>query len=153
MKSMRQGNPSLLKQGTKSISGTREVVLKNIEACKALSAVTRTSFGPNGMHKMVINRHDRLFVTSDAATILGELEIEHPAAKLLLLASQMQENEIGDGSNTVLILAGELLAQAENLVTMGLHTSDIVRGYELASEKALQLAESRLFCFCWCKSW
>jgi T-complex protein 1 subunit theta len=140
MKQVRAGAPSLTKQGSKTLTGNKEVLYKNIEACRALSTITRTSFGPNGMHKMVINRHDRLFVTADAATIISELEVEHPAAKLLVLASQMQDNEVGDGTNSVVIFAGELLAQAENLANMGLHTSDIVRGYEMAGVKAQELA-------------
>lgn len=125
MKNMRKGAPNLFKQGTKVMSGTKDVVLKNIEACKDLATITRTSYGPNGMHKMVINRHDKVFVTSDAATIMAELEVEHPAAKLLCLASEMQQQEIGDGSNAVLVLAGELLNQGK-LVLMQALLLDIV---------------------------
>ncbi|KAG5220313.1 T-complex protein [Salix suchowensis] len=82
----------------------------------------------------------RLFVTSDAATIIREIEVVHPAAKLLVMASQAQESEMGDSTNTVLIFAGELLKKAENLLLMGLHPSEIIKGYELACEKALKPA-------------
>jgi TCP-1/cpn60 chaperonin family len=85
---------SLLKEGSRHLSGQEEAVLKNIEACKALAATTRTSLGPNGMNKMVIDSRDNLFVTSDAATILKELEVVHPAAKLLVMATERQENEV-----------------------------------------------------------
>jgi hypothetical protein len=73
-------------------SGVEEACVKNIEACNAMSQITRTSLGPNGMSKMLINQHDKLSVTSDAATIIKELDVIHPAAKMLVLASQMQEH-------------------------------------------------------------
>ena len=84
----------------------------------------------------------RLFVTSDAATIIKEVEVVHPAAKLLVMASQAQESEMGDATNTVIIFAGELLKKAEHLLIMGLHPSEIIKGYELACAKALAELES-----------
>jgi len=87
------------------------------------------------MNKMVINRMGRLFVTNDAATILKELDVVHPAAKMVVMASEQQQQECGDGTNLVVVLAGELLAQAEVLLKMGLHTSDVIRGYEKALEE------------------
>lgn len=89
---------------------------------------------PAGMNKMVINHLDRLFVTSDAATIIKESDIHHPAAKMIAMAAQMQEKECGDGSNFVISFAGELMAQAQSLLQMGLHPSDILIGYEKASK-------------------
>ena len=83
------------------MSGLEETQLKNIDACKQLSKITRTSLGPNGMNKMVVNHLEKLFVTSDAATIVKELEVAHPAARLLVMAAQAQEQEIGDGTNLV----------------------------------------------------
>jgi len=80
----------MLKEGTKHLSGLEEATFKNIEAAKQLSSCVRTSLGPNGMNKMVINHLEKLFVTNDAATIVGELEVQHPAAKLLVMASNMQ---------------------------------------------------------------
>ncbi|RUS14466.1 T-complex protein 1 theta subunit [Endogone sp. FLAS-F59071] len=88
---------------------------------------------------MVINHLEKLFVTNDAATIIRELEVVHPAAKLLVMASQQQEAEIGDATNFVVVFAGELLQKAEYLLRMGLHPSEIVQGYELAREKALEI--------------
>jgi T-complex protein 1 subunit theta len=82
-----------------------------------------------------------MILTSDAATILRELEVVHPAAKLLVMASQQQEAEMGDGTNMVIVLAGELLKKAEELLRMGLKTSDIVTGYEIAQEFALKALE------------
>jgi T-complex protein 1 subunit theta len=135
------GLTPLLKEGVKHFSGLQEAILRNIEACKQLTQVTRTSLGPNGMCKMVIDQHDKLFVTSDAATIVKELDIVHPAAKMLVLASQMQEQEIGDGTNFVIVFGGELLQQAEALIHNGLHPADILSGFEKATKKALETLE------------
>lgn len=88
---------------------------------------------------MVVNHLGKLFVTHDSATIMKELEVIHPAAKIVVLASEAQEQEVGDGTNLVLSLAGEFLRQAEQLLKMGLHTSDIITGYNLAGQKALEL--------------
>jgi len=127
----------MLKDGAKHYQGLDEAVYRNIEACKELSKTTRSAFGPNGMNKIVINHIEKLFVTSDTATILSELEIQHPAAKLLVLASQQQEKECGDGTNLVLILAGALLEEAEELLRMGLSPTEVMEGYEKAMEQAL----------------
>lgn len=88
-----------------------------------------------------------MILTSDAATILRELEVVHPAAKLLVMASQQQDAEVGDGTNMVIVLAGEMLKKAEELLRMGLKTSDIVQGYEKAQNFALEVLEgmSNLF--------
>lgn len=82
-----------------------------------------------------------MILTSDAATILRELEVVHPAAKLLVMASQQQDAEVGDGTNMVIVLAGEMLKKAEELLRMGLKTSDIVQGYEKAQNFALKVLE------------
>ena len=91
---------------------------------------------------MVINHLDKLFVTSDASTIASELEVEHPAAKLLVLAAAAQQQEIGDGTNFVLSFAGELLSRAENLLRDGLHPIEIADGYAKAGTKALEILDS-----------
>jgi chaperonin GroEL (HSP60 family) len=88
------------------------------------------------MNKMVINHLEKLFVTSDAATIIKESDVNHPAAKMIAMAAKMQEHECGDGSNFVISLAGELMAQAQSLLQMGLHPSEIIIGYEKAAKKA-----------------
>ena len=80
--------------------------------------MVKTSFGPNGMNKMIINHLDKLFVTNDAATMIRELEVEHPAAKLLVMASEQQSHEVGDGTNFVIIFSGMLLQKAESLLHM-----------------------------------
>ncbi|KAG2686311.1 hypothetical protein I3760_09G001300 [Carya illinoinensis] len=135
------GIQTMLKEGHKHLSGLDEAVLKNIDACKQLSTITRTSLGPNGMNKMVINHLDKLFVTNDAATIVNELEVQHPAAKILVLASKSQQEEIGDGANLTISFAGELLQNAEELIRMGLHPSEIISGYIKAINKTVEILE------------
>ncbi|XP_058727397.1 T-complex protein 1 subunit theta-like [Vicia villosa] len=135
------GMQSMLKEGHKHLSGLDEAVLKNIDACKQLSTITRTSLGPNGMNKMVINHLDKLFVTNDAGTIVNELEVQHPAAKLLVLASKAQQEEIGDGANLVISFAGQLLQGAEELIRMGLHPSEIISGYIKAINKTVEILD------------
>ncbi|GMI79553.1 Chaperonin containing T-complex polypeptide-1 subunit 8 [Hibiscus trionum] len=135
------GIQSMLKEGHKHLSGLEEAVLKNIDACKQLSAITRTSLGPDGMNKMVINHLDKLFVTNDAATIVNELEVQHPAAKILVLAGKAQQEEIGDGANLTISFAGELLQNAEELIRTGLHPSEIISGYTKATTKTIEVLE------------
>lgn len=137
MSFMRANGPtSMMKDGSSVVD---EPVVKNIQACRELAKITKSSMGPNGLCKMVINHLNKLFVTHDAATILRELEVEHPAAKLLVMAANAMQEEVGDGTNLVVTFAGELLSQAESLVRMGLHASDIIEGYKKASEKAIEL--------------
>ena len=93
------------------------------------------------MNKMVINHLDKLFVTNDAATIVNELEVQHPAAKILVLAGKAQQEEIGDGANLTISFAGELLQNAEELIRMGLHPSEIISGYTKAINKTVEILE------------
>ncbi|KAF2941904.1 hypothetical protein DAI22_03g381000 [Oryza sativa Japonica Group] len=93
------------------------------------------------MNKMVINHLDKLFVTNDAATIVNELEVQHPAAKILVLAGRAQQEEIGDGANLTISFAGELLEKAEELIRMGLHPSEIIIGYTKAINKTVEILE------------
>lgn len=88
------GLTGLLKDGYKHFSGIEEAVITNARACQQLSAITRTSLGPQGMNKLVVNHLEKVIVTSDAATITTELEVQHPAAKMLVMAADMQEKEV-----------------------------------------------------------
>jgi len=140
------GFSSMMKDGSKFFSGLEEAVIRNIGACKEFAETVQTCYGPNGMNKMVINHLEKLFVTNDAATIIRELEVEHPAAKLMILGSQMQENEIGDATNFVIIFAGALLRVSEELLRMGLKPTEVADGYEIALNKALEILPS-LSCY------
>ncbi|KAF5278667.1 hypothetical protein FQA39_LY00709 [Lamprigera yunnana] len=136
------GFVQMLKEGARHFSGLEEAVFRNITACKEFSHSVRSAYGPNGMNKMVINHLEKQFVTSDAATIIRELDIEHPAAKLMILASEMQDAEVGDGTNFVIILAGALLESAEELLRMGVTPTEVAEGYEKAVKKSLELLPS-----------
>ncbi|KAI1430604.1 T-complex protein 1 subunit theta [Xylaria sp. CBS 124048] len=134
-------NAGLFKQGYNNYDSEDGAVLRNIDACRAISSTVQTSLGPYGRNKIVINHLQKMILTSDAATILKELDVVHPAAKLLVMASQQQEAEMGDATNLVIVLAGELLKKAEDLLRMGLKTADIVTGYERAQTFALEALE------------
>lgn len=127
-------------------SGLEEAVFRNISACKEFAHSVRSAYGPNGMNKMVINHLEKHFVTSDAATIMRELDIEHPAVKLMILASEIQDSEVGDGTNFVIILAGALLEAAEELLRLGVTPGEVADGYEIGLEKCLELLP-KLICY------
>jgi hypothetical protein len=128
----------LLKEGYQHLEGLEEAIFSNIKACNELTSLTRTSLGPNARNKIVINHLDRMFLTSDTATILGELEVVHPAAKLLILAAKQQQAQFGDQTNSMLALAGSLLNEAEVLLRKGIKVADVIRGYEMSLERTLQ---------------
>jgi T-complex protein 1 subunit theta len=132
----------MLKDGYRHYQGLEEALYRNIEACKAISEITKTSFGVNGMKKMIVNHIDKLIVTNDTGLMLEEMEIQHPAANLIKMAAKMQKEEFGDGSNYTVTLTGELLNNAEKLLRSGLHPSDIITGYELGLEQALTCLEN-----------
>ncbi|KAI9827925.1 MAG: T-complex protein 1 subunit theta [Sarea resinae] len=131
----------LFKQGYQNYESEDGAVLRNIDACRAIASTVQTSLGPYGRNKIVINHLQKMILTSDAATILRELDVVHPAAKLIVMASQQQEAEMGDATNMVIVLAGEMLKKAEDLLRLGLKASDIVQGYERAQKFALEALE------------
>eukprot|EP00929_Paragymnodinium_shiwhaense_P000464 TRINITY_DN100703_c0_g1_i1.p1 TRINITY_DN100703_c0_g1~~TRINITY_DN100703_c0_g1_i1.p1 ORF type:complete len:540 (+),score=167.32 TRINITY_DN100703_c0_g1_i1:90-1709(+) len=141
-----QGFNSLLKEGGRHFSGVDEALLRNIEACKNLAQITKTSLGPYGMNKLIVNHLGKHFVTSDTNTMVTELEVMHPAAKLLVMAAKAQEQEAGDCTNFCLSFGGELLIRAEELLKEGIHSTDILKGYELSRDKVLQFLEGMS---CW----
>eukprot|EP00920_Eleutheroschizon_duboscqi_P009210 GHVT01021055.1.p1 GENE.GHVT01021055.1~~GHVT01021055.1.p1 ORF type:complete len:302 (-),score=62.32 GHVT01021055.1:48-953(-) len=141
-----RGIASLLKEGSRSFSGVEDATCRNIDACRKVSSMTTSCLGPRGLCKMLVNHFDKKTITNDAATIIQEMDIQHPAAKLLAMAAKTQDLEFGDGTNFVLIFAGELLAQAEYLLRQGLHQSEIIKGYQEALAKALELLP-RLVCW------
>lgn len=129
------GIGAMLKAGTRNLAGLDEAVYQNIEACSELAHITRTSLGPNGLFKMILNHLEKLIVTKNASTIATELEVKHPAAKMLVMAASNQAIEYGDGTNLVVALAGELLAQASALLQQGVVVADVIAGYDAAFER------------------
>jgi T-complex protein 1 subunit theta len=116
------GLGGMLKEGFRTYEGLEGAVLRNIAAAKAIAMMVRTSLGPNGMNKLVVNHLEKIIVTSDCATILKELEVQHPAAKMLVLAAQMQETEYGDNTNFVSPnnIKREVYAFVTNLTSLGI---------------------------------
>ncbi|MDP1553467.1 MAG: thermosome subunit alpha [Methanobacteriaceae archaeon] len=130
------GQPILvLPEGTNRFIG-RDAQRMNILAGKVLAETVRTTLGPKGMDKMLVDSLGDIVVTNDGVTILKEMDIEHPAAKMLVEVAKTQEDEVGDGTTTAVIIAGELLKKAENLLDMDIHPTIVAMGYRQAAEKA-----------------
>ncbi len=111
----------------------------NIMAARIVADTIKTTLGPKGMDKMLVNSMGDIIVTNDGVTILDEMEIEHPAAKMMVEIAKTQEDEVGDGTTTAVMLAGKLLENAESLLDKKIHPTIITKGYRLASEKAQEL--------------
>lgn len=116
----------------------------NIMAAKAVAETIRTTLGPKGMDKMLVSSMGDIIVTNDGATILDELKVEHPAAKMIVEVAKTMDNEVGDGTTTVAILTGELLKNAETLLDDNIHPTVIIKGYRKASEKALEILNDHI---------
>ena len=128
----------LLREGSTETTG-KEAQKNNISAAKVIAEIVRTSLGPRGMDKMLVSSFGDVTITNDGATILKEMDIEHPAAKMMVEVSKTTDNEVGDGTTSVVILTGELLSKAEALIDKDVHPTIIVDGYRKAEEKSLQL--------------
>jgi len=132
------GQPVLiLKEGTARRRG-REAQRNNIMAARIISEVLRTTLGPRGMDKMLIDTLGDITITNDGAAILDEVEVEHPAAKMIVEVAKTQDDMVGDGTTTAVVLAGELLRRAEELLDQNIHPTVIVSGYRKASQMAVQ---------------
>ena len=127
----------LLKEGSSQTKG-REAQKNNISAAKIIAEILRTSLGPRGMDKMLVDSLGDVTITNDGATILKEIDVQHPAAKMLVEISKSTDNEVGDGTTSVVVLAGALLEQAESLILQDVHPTIIVDGYKKAGNKAKQ---------------
>ncbi len=130
----------VLKEGSNRSRG-KEALHGNITAAKVVSESVRSSLGPKGMDKMLVDNFGDVTITSDGRTILDEMDIQHPAAKMMVEVAKTQDNEAGDGTTTAVIIAGELLAKAEELLDKNIHPTIIIDGYRIAAEKALETLE------------
>ena len=128
----------VLKEGTQRESG-KDAQKKNIEVAKAIADAVRTTLGPKGMDKMLVDSLGDIVITNDGATILKEIDVEHPTAKMMVEVAKSQDSEVGDGTTTAVVLAGELLKSAEELLDQNVHPTVITNGYHLAAEKALEI--------------
>jgi thermosome len=131
----------LLKDGASQTKG-RDAQRNNISAAKIIAEIVHTSLGPRGMDKMLVDSLGDVTITNDGATILKEIDVQHPAAKMLVEISKSTDNEVGDGTTSVVVLAGALLEQAESLLEQEVHPTIIVDGYRKAAKKAKQFIKS-----------
>ena len=132
------GQPVLiLKEGTSRKRG-KEAQKNNIMAAKVISEVLRSTLGPRGMDKMLIDGLGDITITNDGAAILDEIDVQHPAAKMMVEVAKTQDDMVGDGTTTAVILAGELLRKAEDLLIQSIHPTVIVKGYRKAVDKAVE---------------
>ncbi|RLG57562.1 MAG: thermosome subunit [Hadesarchaea archaeon] len=128
----------ILPEGTRRLVG-RDAQRMNILAARVISEAVRTTLGPRGMDKMLVDSLGDVVITNDGVTILKEMEVEHPAAKMLVEVAKTQDDEVGDGTTTAVVMAGELLHEAERLLDQSIHPTVIASGYRLAAEKAQEL--------------
>ncbi len=128
----------VLSEGAQKTTG-RNAQRMNIQAAKAVADAVRTTLGPKGMDKMLVDSLGDVVISNDGVTILEEMNIDHPSAKMIVEIAKTQEEEVGDGTTTAVILAGDLLTNAESLIDKQIHPTVIARGYKLASEKAIEI--------------
>ena len=127
----------LLKEGTSETKGN-QAQRNNVTAAKAVAEIVRTSLGPRGMDKMLVDSLGDVTITNDGATILKEIDVQHPAAKMMVEISKATDNEVGDGTTSTVVLAGSLLEKAEELITKNVHPTVVVDGFRKASQKAIE---------------
>ncbi|HYA33809.1 MAG TPA: TCP-1/cpn60 chaperonin family protein, partial [Candidatus Bathyarchaeia archaeon] len=136
------GQPILiLKEGSQRTRG-KEAQGMNITAAKAVASAVRTTLGPKGMDKMLVDTLGDVVITNDGVTILKEMDIEHPAAKMIVEVARTQDDEVGDGTTTAVIVTGELLRKAENLLEQDVHPTVIASGFRLAAVKARETLDA-----------
>jgi len=128
----------ILKEGSSRNRG-KDAQRSNISAARIVTEVIKTTLGPRGMDKMLVDSLGDVTVTSDGATVLDELDVQHPAAKMLVEIAKTQDDEVGDGTTTAVVLAGELLKRAEMLLDQGLHPTVINAGFRKAEERAMKV--------------
>jgi thermosome len=130
----------ILKEDTKRSRG-QEARKSNMMAAQIIAEVLKTTLGPRGMDKMLIDSLGDITITSDGAKVLEEIDVQHPAAKMMIEVAKTQDKEVGDGTTTAVVLAGELLKKAEGLLEQNIHPSVVIAGYQKASDKAIETLE------------
>ncbi len=136
-----QGVPVLILKEGSSRSRGKEAQHANIMAAKVIAEAVKSSLGPRGMDKMLVDSLGDVTITSDGRTILDEIDVEHPAAKMMVEVAKTQDDEVGDGTTTSVIVAGELLSKAEELLNKNVHPTVVIDGYRKAADKALETLE------------
>src|SRR5213592_2246246 len=131
----------ILKEGTKESKG-KEAQRNNFVAAKLIAEMVKTCLGPRGMDKMLVDTLGDVTITNDGATILKEIDVQHPAAKMMVEISKATDNEVGDGTTSVVVLAGALIEKAEELINKDVHPTIIVDGYRKSATKAIEVLNS-----------
>ena len=131
-----------LPEGTSRLLG-RDAQRTNIAVAVAVAGAIKTTLGPKGMDKMLVSDLGDITITNDGATILSEMNVEHPVAKIMVDVAKTQDKEVGDGTTSVVILAGELLKKAQTLIDQGIHPTTIIKGYKIAAEKAGEILKEK----------
>ena len=130
----------ILKEGTKRETG-KDAMKNNIDAAKSIANAVRSSLGPRGMDKMLVDSLGDIVITNDGVTILKEMDVEHPAAKMMVEVSKTQDTFVGDGTTTAVIVAGALLQEAESLINQNVHPTVISAGYRMAADQAKKILD------------
>ena len=130
----------ILKEGTRRETG-KDAMKNNIDAAKSIANAVRSSLGPRGMDKMLVDSLGDIVITNDGVTILKEMDVEHPAAKMMVEVSKTQDTFVGDGTTTAVIVAGALLQEAESLINQNVHPTVISAGYRMAADQAKKILE------------
>ena len=136
------GQPIIIIDPRKEQTKGRDALSMNIAAAKAVASIVKSTLGPRGMDKMLVNPIGDITITNDGATILHDMSIEHPAAKMVVEVAESLEGSAGDGTTSAVVFTGSLLEKAENLIENGVHPTVIVKGYRLAAEKAVEILEN-----------
>jgi len=140
MTNSKMGPPPLLADGAERTRG-RDAMRMNIMAARTVAETVRTTLGPMGMDKMLVDSLGDVLVTNDGATIMREMDVQHPVARMMIEVARAQEASVGDGTTTVVVLAGELLKEADGLIDLGIHPVVIGKGYRMALEVCLKALE------------
>ena len=135
----KSGQPIIIIDPRKEQTKGRDALSMNIAAAKAVASIVKSTLGPRGMDKMLVNPIGDITITNDGATILHDMSIEHPAAKMVVEVAQSLENSAGDGTTSAVVFTGALLEKAENLIENGVHPTVIIKGFRLAANKAIEI--------------
>jgi len=138
----KSGQPIIIIDPRKEQTKGRDALSINIAAAKAVASIVKSTLGPRGMDKMLVNPIGDITITNDGATILHDMSIEHPAAKMVVEVAQSLEDSAGDGTTSAVVFTGALLEKAENLIENGVHPTVIIKGFRLAADKAIEICES-----------
>jgi len=138
---MLSGQPIIILKENVERNRGKEAQRSNIAAAKAIAGAVKSTLGPRGMDKMLVDSTGDIVITNDGATILDEIAVQHPGAKMVIEVARTQDDEVGDGTTTAVVLVGALMEQAETMLEQGIHPTVIAQGYRMGMEKALEIAE------------